>query len=250
MKFGFTLAEVLVTLGIVGVVASMTLPTLNNNVQKRSYEAGAKKAYNTISNAVSMYMADQDTDDLAATPLYNNQDGLRAFVKKYFRVSIDCGNRYYKSNGASCYAKEFYSMDRKKSFNFSQGQCMQVVALVDGMSMCFDSGHMDDAAGDDDEDVNGDGKVDKDDVLKSYTKDNVEIPLMVEFDINGPNGPNTTGRDIFQVAVSRNGLVGAKQEGCDVTTEDNRKKCLEHYTNNAEPMPIALLQYYGWKMKY
>ena len=40
MKFGFTLAEVLITLGIVGVVASITLPTLNNNVQKQTYEAG------------------------------------------------------------------------------------------------------------------------------------------------------------------------------------------------------------------
>ena len=43
MKNGFTLAEVLITLGIVGVVANMTLPTLNNNVQKQTYEAGAKK---------------------------------------------------------------------------------------------------------------------------------------------------------------------------------------------------------------
>ena len=67
MKFGFTLAEVLVTLGIVGVVASMTLPTLNNNVQKQTYEAGAKKAYNIVSNAVSMYMVDQGTDDLTET---------------------------------------------------------------------------------------------------------------------------------------------------------------------------------------
>ena len=248
MKFGFTLAEVLITLGIVGVVASMTLPTLNNNVQKRSYEAGAKKAYNTISNAVSMYMADQDTEDLAATPLYNNQDGLRAFVNKYFRVSIDCGNRYYKSNGASCYAKEFYSMDRSAKTDAAKGQCMQVVALVDGMSMCFDSGPMDDAAVD--EDINGDGKVDDKDKVTSSTKENVETPLMVEFDTNGPNGPNTSGRDIFQVAVSRNGLVGAKQATCDVTTEDNRKACLKYYTSKAEPMPIALLQYYGWKMKY
>ena len=69
MKKGFTLAEVLITLGIVGVVASMTLPTLNNNVQKQTYEAGAKKAYNILSNAVSMYMVDQGVDDLSETPL-------------------------------------------------------------------------------------------------------------------------------------------------------------------------------------
>ena len=249
MKFGFTLAEVLITLGIVGVVASMTLPTLNNNVQKRSYEAGAKKAYNTISNAVSMYMADQETEDLAATPLYNNQEGLRAFVNKYFRVSIDCGNRYYKSNGASCYAKDLYSMDRSSKSDLSKYQCMQVVALADGMSMCFDSGKIEDAAAG--EDINGDGVVDENDkVTSNSTGFDDGTPLFIEVDINGPNGPNVTGRDVFLYVVSRNGLVGSKQEDCGTTTEDARKKCIATYTNNASPMPIGLLQYYGWKMKY
>ena len=93
MKKGFTLAEVLITLGIVGVVASMTLPTLNNNVQKQTYEAGAKKAYNILSNAVSMYMLDQGVDDLSETPI-TTATGLAAFVNTYFRVATDCGTRY------------------------------------------------------------------------------------------------------------------------------------------------------------
>ena len=248
MKLGFTLAEVLITLGIVGVVASMTLPTLNNNVQKQSYEAGAKKAYNIISNAVGMYMVDQGTDDLTETPLYNNQDGLRAFVNKYFRVSMDCGNRYYNSNGASCYAKEFYSMDRSAKSDVSKGQCMQVVALADGMAMCFDSGPIEDSAAG--EDTNGDGVVDENDKVHSAFWGDEGTPLSIEFDINGPNGPNVTGRDVFSMVVSRNGLVGSKQEDCGTTTEAARKACIEKYTKNAWPMPIGLLQYYGWKMKY
>ena len=247
MKNGFTLAEVLITLGIVGVVASMTLPTLNNNVQKQTYEAGAKKAYNIISNAVGMYMVDQGVDDLTETPLYNNQEGLRAFVNKYFRVSIDCGNRYYNSNGASCFAKEFYSMDRSKSANLSAYQCMQVVTVADGMSMCFDSGTIEDSAAG--EDTNGDGVVDENDTVHSAFEDD-GTPLIVEVDINGPNGPNVTGRDIFSYVVSRNGLVGSKKTDCDTTTQNGRDKCVEFYTTHAGPMPIGLLQYYGWKMKY
>ena len=74
--------------------------------------------------------------------------------------------------------------------------------------------------------------------------------LKVEVDVNGPNGPNVTGRDIFSYVVSRNGLVGSKQEDCGTTTEDARKECIATYTKNAWPMPIGLLQYYGWKMKY
>lgn len=43
LKPGFTLAEVLITLGIIGVVASMTLPSIVNNNQNKQLEAGLKK---------------------------------------------------------------------------------------------------------------------------------------------------------------------------------------------------------------
>ena len=36
-RFGFTLSEVLVTLGIIGVVSAMTVPTLMNNYQRQAY---------------------------------------------------------------------------------------------------------------------------------------------------------------------------------------------------------------------
>ena len=47
----FTLAEVLITLGIIGVVAALTLPTLIQNHQKQVYVTQLKKAYSTINNA-------------------------------------------------------------------------------------------------------------------------------------------------------------------------------------------------------
>jgi len=45
-KYGFTLAEVLVTLAIIGVVAAITLPILNSSVQERQAITGFKKAMN------------------------------------------------------------------------------------------------------------------------------------------------------------------------------------------------------------
>ena len=48
MKKGFTLAEVLITLGIIGVVAAMTLPTVINNVQEKQFHSKFKKAYATF----------------------------------------------------------------------------------------------------------------------------------------------------------------------------------------------------------
>ena len=131
MKKGFTLAEVLITLGIVGVVASMTLPTLNNNVQKQTYEAGAKKAFNIVSNAVSVYMVDQGVDDLSETPLRNNADGLKAFVNKYFRVATDCGKKYNSDTTASCFSKELYSLNRSQTKDISKLDCAQVVTVAD-----------------------------------------------------------------------------------------------------------------------
>ena len=42
-RFGFTLAEVLITLGIIGVVAAMTMPTLMNQTNGAQYKAAYKK---------------------------------------------------------------------------------------------------------------------------------------------------------------------------------------------------------------
>ena len=57
-KSGFTLAEVLITLGIIGVVAAMTLPTLIQKHQKRVLEKQFIKAYSLISQAAKKAEAD------------------------------------------------------------------------------------------------------------------------------------------------------------------------------------------------
>ncbi len=51
-KKGFTLAEVLITLGIVGVVAAITIPTISKNIQNAVLKNQFKKFYSTFSQAV------------------------------------------------------------------------------------------------------------------------------------------------------------------------------------------------------
>ncbi len=51
-NIAFTLAEVLITLGVIGVIASMTIPTLINNTNENEFNAGLKKAYSTFSQAM------------------------------------------------------------------------------------------------------------------------------------------------------------------------------------------------------
>lgn len=52
MKKGFTLAEVLITLGIIGVVAAMTMPSLIQNYRKKEATTRIKKFYSMMSQAV------------------------------------------------------------------------------------------------------------------------------------------------------------------------------------------------------
>lgn len=56
-RFGFTLAEVLITLGIIGVVAAMTMPTLMNQTNGAQYKASYKKALSAISQGITLNVA-------------------------------------------------------------------------------------------------------------------------------------------------------------------------------------------------
>ena len=62
MKKGFTLAEVLITLGIIGVVAAMTIPTLIQNTNSVKFASQFKKSISTLSQAALMAQAQYDID--------------------------------------------------------------------------------------------------------------------------------------------------------------------------------------------
>ena len=70
---GFTLAEVLITLGIIGVVAAMTMPTLINSTQGAQYKTAYKKALSVMSQAIVMNIA-LDDYDLSQTVAGTNGD--------------------------------------------------------------------------------------------------------------------------------------------------------------------------------
>lgn len=53
-KKGFTLAEVLIVLMVIGVIAMLTVPSLMNGVSEAQYKTGFKKAYNALTNIASM----------------------------------------------------------------------------------------------------------------------------------------------------------------------------------------------------
>lgn len=81
----FTLAEVLITLGIIGVVAALTMPTLTASTQKRELQTGLQKAYSTLSQALIMYENDN------GLPVTSNVHGLKPILMKYIVTAKDCG---------------------------------------------------------------------------------------------------------------------------------------------------------------
>ena len=58
---GFTLAEVLITLVIIGVIAAMTIPTLMNNTNKQEYVSRLIKTYSTLNQGLNAIWNNNDT---------------------------------------------------------------------------------------------------------------------------------------------------------------------------------------------
>lgn len=86
MKLGFTLAEVLITLGIIGVVAAMTIPTLMASSKKTAYVTGLKKAFSQTNQALLALTGAQDTPgDLKATGLFPDTGEVTNFGDEFVK---------------------------------------------------------------------------------------------------------------------------------------------------------------------
>lgn len=76
IKNGFTLAEVLITLGIIGIVAALTMPSLIQNSKRQETSARLKKFYSTMSQALIMAELDNGPiKDWPKTEMIYNDEG-------------------------------------------------------------------------------------------------------------------------------------------------------------------------------
>lgn len=62
-RLAFTLAEVLITIGIIGVVAALTMPSLISHFKERAIVTQAKKSYSGFLNVLNRMKADEDIVD-------------------------------------------------------------------------------------------------------------------------------------------------------------------------------------------
>ena len=82
-KQGFTLAEVLITLGIIEIVAAMTLPSILAKTEKQETIAKLKKAYSVLSQGIKR--SESDNGEISEWPVGAEITDVEAYCNKYWR---------------------------------------------------------------------------------------------------------------------------------------------------------------------
>lgn len=82
-KHGFTLAETLITLVIIGIVAALTIPTIMTNKEKETIPLQLKKFYLNLEQGTRLYT--HSVNDISFNPnTINNSEKTLELWKKYF----------------------------------------------------------------------------------------------------------------------------------------------------------------------
>ena len=197
-KAAFTLAEVLITLGIIGVVAAMTMPSLIQNYQEKATVTKLKKCYSLVSQAYVSILNDEGGSDTLQAG-----DDLEMMEKfgKYLKYQKTCGrnkgcfpNVTYKSVTGNGYNKwEDDTTDRSRA------------VLTDGTLIMFNKSAM------------------------WRGNEGNYLYAQIYVDINGFKGPNQLGRDFFYFYINPEKIVPAGAKALEEKNEDQKftKNCIQ-----------------------
>ena len=216
-KPAFTLAEVLITLGIIGIVAAMTLPAVVSNYKKQEVVTRLKKFYVTLNQALLMSVSENGSMESWDFPeAQNNGKQMDEFVNKYLFPYFK-GLRRCSSTDNKC----------KKIAQRLLGSSQPVYIFSDGG--CFSM-------------LKGGGNADRG-------------MMHIQYDINCQANPNTYNRDIFAFTISyRSGKSFVLKVGSTATFNLNDRDELLNQCQNNENSPHAkgacgaLIYYDGWEI--
>ncbi len=110
---GFTLAEVLITLAIIGVVAAISIPSVISNSQQQEFKTGLRKAVSVLNSAITMNMALDGETPYDNADLWHYLQKHMAVVKSgvtpyYFQYRMQGGGGYSNHSGTNM---AFYTAD-------------------------------------------------------------------------------------------------------------------------------------------
>lgn len=186
MKKGFTLAEVLITLGIIGVVAAMTIPALKKNIDTAQAVSATKKVYSILTQAYSQ--AAQENGDPTNWELSADGAGATKVLNalaKYLKIAKDCGTTDF-----SCFPDVNYKCLNNTNYTKMKNSSNARAQLSNGMSIQTQVWRPDCSAD------WGDG---------NYNN----VCGSINIDINGFKNPNQFGVDFFPFFLTKNGIIPA-----------------------------------------
>ncbi|MBR6162965.1 type II secretion system protein [bacterium] len=173
----FTLAEVLITLVIIGVIAAITVPTLIQQHRNEVFATALKKNYSIISQAIQRSQLDNgpvDTWDFASA---NNNESQKEFIKKYilpyFQTTKICG--FNTGNGCFKPNTAYKNITGQNTTTFDNSSSDFKFVLNDG-SLYLVS-------------------------IKSNCIEDRTRCIIFNIDTNGHKSPNQIGRDVFSINV-------------------------------------------------
>lgn len=196
MKKGFTLAETLITLGIIGVVAALTIPIIIEKHQEHITVAKVKKFYSTMNQAllyainengtIKEWDFDNTNKEIAVTKFFE-------YLRPYLKISKDC------KTSSGCIADEAYKyLNNSQQTYYNKFPKYYKLILADGSCMwlrvnIYNSKICSDKEG-------------------SYT----DTCGLVWIDVNGELPPNTFGKDTFVFAILENKIVPSNNDICKI----------------------------------
>ena len=184
-RIGFTLAEVLITLGIIGVVAALTIPNLIQHYKKQEVVARLKSSESIFSQMLYFSVAqngDPQNWDLAehegaSSQTTSSKEIATRITEKYF-LSYLKAKKYYgytslKEAGYPVYHKADGSLQK---WNLDEKDWMScIIELSNGMTVF----------------LRPDSTVADENGISHF------VGILLYIDINGKKGPNVWGRDMF-----------------------------------------------------
>ena len=115
---GFTLAEVLITLAIIGVVAALSIPAVISNSQQQEFKTGLRKAVSVLNSAITMNMALDGESPYDNANLFGYLQKHMAVLRSTYNINYDFATK--PSSGGNYYNSAFYTTDGMR-FEMSEG---------------------------------------------------------------------------------------------------------------------------------
>ncbi len=198
-KVAFTLAEVLITLGIIGIVSAMTIPTLINNYKEKVRDNQFKKVYATLNQALRMTVADFDYVPKCYYPVPAKINDCILFYDKFkekLKIVKDCPEKSVELGCTPEYAglevvlKENHKNDPDYDEQYWENYANNLLRFKSNYlktivpSFVLSNGFIV--------------------IVYSYQSYINSYPLFA-IDINGFKGPNKWGHDLFMFRFSYDG---------------------------------------------